>query len=139
MPPNRWQMCCGFCPYQPICGMCRPPCSGGIASVEVTPGTTPTSPATTSLSFAYTSSSMAINYGNTPQTTTVTFMVTQQLTATMQYADAFQLSEKTSFKVRCLEQLAASLPKNSGLVVRPLAIAASTRRRCLCTCLLYSS
>jgi hypothetical protein len=68
--------------------------------IEVIPGVLPTEPSEIqSLSYSYKSSTDAVNRGSNAQTITVTFAIAQALTVTMQYAEAFQYSQKSTLKV----------------------------------------
>ena len=92
--------CCFTCTYQPVCAVCQTPCNPTFDRIEVIPGVLPTTPESyNALSYSYTSKTTATNLGNNPQTITVTFSISQQLTATMQYAEAFQYSEKSTLKI----------------------------------------
>lgn len=98
--PCRSVSCCFTCPYQPVCAVCNTPCNPVFDRIEVIPGVLPTQPSEVqSLSYSYTSSTDAVNRGSNAQTITVTFAIAQALTVTMQYAEAFQYSQKTSLKV----------------------------------------
>lgn len=95
-----WYGCCFTCPPQPVCAQCVTPCNPTFIKIEVIPGELPSTPESyNTLSYSYTSEQSATNLGNNPQTITVTFSFSQQLTSTMQYAEAFQYSEKATLKV----------------------------------------
>lgn len=51
------------------------------------------------MAFSYSSTQNVANYGNNPQSVTVTFAMQQSLTATMTYTKAFAFSQKASFKL----------------------------------------
>lgn len=92
--------CCFSCPYQPICAVCQTPCNPTFDRIEVIPGVLPTTPDSyNALAYSYTSTTTATNLGNNAQTITVAFAISQQLTATMTYAEAFQFSEKATLKI----------------------------------------
>jgi hypothetical protein len=93
--------CCGvWCQTQPVCAVCAIPCINEFDRIEVTPGVLPTSPdEITSLNYAYSSRSVAINQGNNPQTVTTTFAFSQALAATMTYAKAFAFQEKSTLDI----------------------------------------
>ena len=85
---------------QRVCAVCQTPCNPVFERIEVTVGVLPSKPSEiNALTYSYTSSTQAVNMGTNPQTITVSFSIAQQLTATMTYAEAFQYSEKASFKV----------------------------------------
>ena len=56
--------CCFTCPHQLICGVCKDPCIDKVSSVEVIPGTMPTTPNSyTATGGKLQSTTLATNYG----------------------------------------------------------------------------
>ncbi len=86
---------------QPICAACEKPCDPVFERIEVAPGALPREPSdVTLLGSSYSATAFATNKGRSSQMLTATFSIAQQLTATMQFADAFQHSDKAILEVR---------------------------------------
>lgn len=92
--------CCFTCPMQRVCAVCQVPCVDEVSAVEVIPGQMPTTPNSyTPGAGKLSASSLATNYGGTPQQVTASFAFSQQLQSSMKYATKFTFSEKATVKI----------------------------------------